>query len=127
MATSTRSGVTSSRVNLTDLEVQVEGLNLEDKIGSGAFGVVFKVTVNGRECIATKLHDILLQADNYYPNATTEQRDYIVSKFKEECRIHSQLNHPNVVSFVGVHYGRDQNDISLIMERLHFDLAMMRW
>ena len=35
----------------------------------------------------------------------------------------SGLDHPNVVGFVGVHYGRDKNDISLIMERLYSDLA----
>ncbi len=112
----------SVEVDLADLVVQVEGLALEEKLGSGAYGIVFKVTANGEKCIAKKLHDVLVQADDYFPNATTQQRDGIVSKFKEECGIHSGLKHPNIVSFVGVHYGRDQNDISLIMERLHSDL-----
>ncbi len=109
-------------VDLADLVVQVEGLPLEEKLGAGAYGVVFKVTANGENCIAKKLHDVLVQADDYFPNATTQQRDDIVSKFKEECRIHSGLKHPNIVSFVGIHFGRDQNDISLIMEQLHSDL-----
>ena len=108
---------------LDALVIQVEGLGLEEKVGSGAYGIVYKVTVNGRKCIAKKLHNILLQADNYYPHAPTQQREFIVRKFRNECRILSSMKHPNVVSFEGVHYGRDKNDISLIMERLHSDLA----
>ncbi len=111
-------------VDLQALVVQVEGLNLEEnKVGSGAYGIVYQVTVNGRKCIAKKLHNILVQAHNYYRHDPLQQREFIVNKFRNECRILSSLNHPNVVSFVGVHYGRDQNDISLIMERLHSDLA----
>ena len=82
--------------------------------------MVFEVTVDGKKCIAKKLHNILIHAVRYYPRG---QDDTIVRKFHNECRILSQLNHPNVVGFVGVHYGRDRNDISLIMERLHCDLA----
>ena len=101
--------------------VEVEGLDHEDnKAGSGAFGVVFKVTVNGRPCIAKKLHMILLKTSLYY---SVDQRNSIIEKFRNECSLLSGLNHPNIVSFVGVHYGRDKNDISLIMERLRSDLA----
>ena len=110
-----------SEIDLNALAVQVEGLDLEEnRLGSGAYGVVFKVTVNGKECIAKKLHNILIHAIKYYPQG---QDDSIVRKFRQECRILSQLKHPNVVRFKGVHYGRDRNDISLIMERLHCDLA----
>ncbi len=113
-----------SEVDLDALVVQVEGLGLEEnKVGSGAYGIVSKVTVNGKKCIAKKLHNILLQADNYYPHAPTQQREFIVRKFRNECCILKSLDDPNVVSFEGVHYGRDKNDISLIMERLHSDLA----
>ena len=112
-------------MDLDALVGQVEGLGLEEnKVGSGAYGIVFKVTVNGKKCIAKKLHNILLQADtDYYPHAPTQQREFIVGKFRNECRILKSLDDPNVVSFEGVHYGHDKDDISLIMERLHSDLA----
>ena len=105
--------------DLTGLEVQLEGLDLEDKdVGHGSYGIVFEVTTkDGTKCIAKRLHNTLRNAP------TREQREFIASNFRQECHILSGLNHPNVVKFVGVHYGRDQNDISLIMERLHSDLA----
>ena len=104
-------------VDLESLRVQVEGLDLEEKVGRGSYGIVYAVTVDGKKCIAKKLHDILLQEEAY------GQERFIVGKFHQECRILSQLKHPNVVGFVGVHCGCDKNDISLIMERLHCDLA----
>ena len=73
--------------------------------------------VNGRKCAAKKLHNILLQEQSL------GQRECIIAKFQNECRILSALDHPNVVSFVGVDYSHDKNDISLIMERLHSSLA----
>ena len=98
-----------SKINLDALVVQVEMQGNE--IGMGAYGVVSEVTVNGRKCVAKKLHSVLLEAGDCYLN------------FLEECRILSSLNHPNVVGFVGVQYGYSKNDISLIMEMLHSNLA----
>ena len=81
-----------AEVDLDALRVQVEGLNLEENIlGSGAYGVVYKVTVDGKKCIAKKLHNILIHAVRYYPRG---QDDTIIRKFHNECRIMSQLKHP---------------------------------
>ena len=46
----------------------------------------------------------------------------MIDRFREECELLSGLRHPNVVQFMGVHYGRDEADISLIMEYMHMDL-----
>ena len=80
-----------SEIDLNALRVQVEGLDLEEnKLGHGAYGVVYLVTVNGKRCIAKKLHNVLIHAVKYYPR---KQDDSIVRKFKNECRILSQLEH----------------------------------
>ena len=34
----------------------------------------------------------------------------------------SQTDHPNIVKFIGVHFGVDEFDLTLIMEQLSTDL-----
>jgi len=96
----------------------VHGLDTGEKKGSGAYGAVYKVTVDGVPCIAKRLHDILVN-----PGVPRSQRAAIQQKFHDECALLSQLRHPNVVHFVGVHYGSNQDDMSLIMECMDTDLA----
>ena len=88
-----------------------------EKKGSGAYGTVYKVSVKGVTCIAKRLHDILVT------DVSPRERASIQRKFAAECVLLSKLRHPNVVHFVGVHYGRSANDLSLIMECLQTDLA----
>ena len=99
----------------------VEGLSEGKERGRGCYGAVYEVQVNGVPCIAKRLHDILVGRGGQEP-VEAEQRAKVISKFKEECEILSDLRHPNVVQFMGVHYGRDEADISLIMEYMHMDL-----
>ena len=110
----------ASPVDLDSLVVPVEGLDQEENVlGAGAFGVTYKVTVNGKVCAAKKLHDIMIYSYGFYAHG---QREITLRKFQDECRTLSRLKHPNVVGFVGIHYGQDKNDMSLIMELLHTDL-----
>ncbi len=98
---------------------RVDGLegSLRTEEGHGAFGVVYKVTVNGLPCIAKCLHQILVKEVSY------DERVSMESKFRNECMLLSKLKHPNIVHFIGVHYGRSENDLALVMERLHTDTA----
>jgi len=75
----------------------VHGLDTGERKGSGVYGVVCKVTVDGVPCIAKRLHDILVS-----PDVPRKQRAYIKKKFHDECVLLSQLSHPNIVHFVGV-------------------------
>ena len=97
----------------------VEGLHdssQEREKGSGAYGVVYKVSVNGMPCIAKRLHAILTTGVAQREQATVQ------TKFRNECIILSKLRHPNIVHFVGVCYGKNPKELSLIMECLHTDL-----
>lgn len=93
----------------------VHGLDAGEKKGSGAYGAVYKVIVNGIPCIAKRLHDILVN-----PQVPPREKASIQQKFREECILLSKLRHPHIVHFVGVHYAEN---LSLIMEWLHTDLA----
>ena len=96
----------------------LEGLELSDGVGRGSFGVVYEVTVNGLPCIAKRLHDILINKRN----VSQLERNAIAAKFRSECVLLSRLRHPNIVQFLGVHFGRDRYDLTLVMERMHMDL-----
>ena len=99
----------------------VEGLGDRKERGRGCFGTVYEVRVNGVPCIAKRLHDILVGRGGQEP-VGAEQRGGVIDKFRRECELHCGLRHPNIVQFMGVHYGRVEADISLIMEYMHMDL-----
>ena len=88
--------------------------------GSGSFGSVYHVVVNGFPCIAKRLHDILVGQ-----NVSEEERRHIRRRFREECILLSSLRHPNVVQFIGIHYGASKDDLTLVMERLYTDLELL--
>ena len=104
-------------------EEQLEGLpSREDQMkpeGHGAYGVVFKIKVRGVPCIAKRVHDILVNQKR----VSKAERDSFLEKFRKECIVLSKLRHPNIVHFVGVHYGASKSNLSLIMESLHCDLG----
>ena len=99
----------------------VEGLSERKEKGRGCYGAVYEVRVHGVPCIAKRLHDILVGRRGEEP-VDEQQRAGIIQKFRDEVNLLSRLRHPNVVQFLGVHYGRDEADISLIMEYMYMDL-----
>ena len=109
----------------TDLKqftvASVEGLDEGKERGRGCYGAVYEVRLHGLPCIAKRLHDILVGRGKEEP-VPEEQRRAMIGRFCEECVLLSGLRHPNVVQFMGIHYGRDEADISLIMEYVHMDL-----
>ena len=104
----------------TEIEI-VQDLDKSKEMGRGCFGAVYEVRVNGVPCIAKRLHDILVGRGGH-ETVSQEQRTEVIANFRRECVILSGLRHPNVVQFMGVHYGSDEADISIIMEYLHIDL-----
>jgi serine/threonine protein kinase len=80
---------------------------------------VFEVTVEGVRRVAKKLHSNFVNPSK----VSTQERESISSKFRDECVILSKLRHPNIVQFIGVHYGRrGRDDLTLIMECVNSDM-----
>ena len=99
----------------------IEGLHEAKEIGHGCSGAVYQVRVNSVPCIAKRLHDILVGREGQEP-VEAEQRARVISEFQKECDLLSILHHPNVVQFMGIYYGHNEADTSLIMEHMHMDL-----
>ena len=96
---------------------QLQGVGEGEAVtGSGSFGAVYRVDVNGVPRIAKRLHNILLA-----PDVQQAEKDGIRERFCEECLLLSKLDHPNVVQFIGVHF-HGPRDVILIMECLYTDL-----
>ena len=102
---------------IRDVEGIEDAVKEEKQAGKGAYGYVFKVKVGGVERIAKKLHSA------YVNQVSSREKEGITTKFRAECITLSKLRHPNVVQFIGVHYGRrDKTDLTLIMELLSSDM-----
>ncbi len=75
------------------------------------------VEVNaGVKCIAKHLHDIQIGYGKH-EYVDEQQKCSAAEKFRDECVYLSRMRHPNIVQFIGVHYGREER-LSLIMEFL---------
>ena len=113
----------NSNMAVPSVEIKsIQGLGDGKERGRGCSGAVYEVRVNGVPCIAKRLHDILV-GRGLQESVGAEQRAGAISKFKQECVLLSGLRHPNVVQYMGVHYGHDDTDINLIMEYMHMDLG----
>lgn len=87
-----------------------------NKLGTGAFGEVWELLVDGATlCAGKQLHDILVDPLNIGSEAST-------ARFGSECSLMAQINHPNIVQFMGVCYIEPSVHPLLVMERLDTSL-----
>ena len=85
-------------------------------LGSGAFGNVVKATLDREPCAAKILHQLIL--DSQDPGVS----DFI-SRFKQECDIMRDLEHPNIVQFLGVVQDPSTRKPILLMELMNDSLT----
>ena len=83
-------------------------------IGRGSYATVKRIAVNGQLCAAKQMHCLL------FSNAVAANLPLLKRALKE-CLLLSNLQHPNIVQFVGVHHR--QGSVTLVMEYLSLLLA----
>ena len=90
-----------------------------EELGRGAYGRVFKVQYRGSVCAAKEVHSILIESTKTNPEARRRLQD----SFQRECDHCSNLNHPNVVHFIGIYHPPQQSFPVLIMELMDESLT----
>ncbi|KAL6064370.1 Serine/threonine-protein kinase STY46 [Balamuthia mandrillaris] len=95
--------VNSARLFLPYRQIKHKELKWREKIGSGAFGAVYKGTWRG-SAVAIKKLDVYLD-------------DEAMAEFKREASLmHLLGNHPNIVSFVGAATNQEEGTPCLVTQ-----------
>lgn len=92
--------------------------------GTGSYGSVYRIWVDGIHCIAKRIQNILLGQQNQ-EQVSLEGKQALYHNFRRECLLLSRIRHPNVVQFMGIHYGQEREygrELTLIMECLDMSL-----
>ena len=91
------------------------GITVTDQVlGHGSYATVLELQYKGLKCAGKKIHEVLLRQGG---------GSYAVERFEEECRLLSQVRHPNIVQFLGF---CDESGVELpilVMEFLPTTLA----
>ena len=106
----------SARATFTGFDpYRLSGVTVTDReLGHGSYATVLELEYMGLKCAGKKIHELLLRQGG---------ASYTVRRFEEECRLLSQVRHPNVVQFLGVHFQQGVPAPILVMEFLHTNLT----
>ena len=94
---------------------KLTGVRVTDrKLGHGSYATVLELEYMGLKCAGKKIHELLLEQGD---------ASYTVRRFEEECRLLSQVRHPNIVQFLGVYFQQGVRAPILVMEFLPTNLT----
>ena len=94
---------------------ELTGVRVTDQeLGQGSYATVLEVEYMGLKCAGKKIHELLLRQGG---------ASYTVHRFEEECRLLSQVRHPNIVQFLGVYFQQRVRAPILVMEFLPTNLT----
>ena len=94
---------------------KLTGVRVTDReLGHGSYATVLELEYMGLKCAGKKIHELLLRQGD---------ASYTVRRFEEECRLLSQIRHPNIVQFLGVYFQQGVRAPILVMEFLPTNLT----
>ena len=94
---------------------KLTGVTVTDrKLGHGSYATVLELEYMGLKCAGKKIHELLLEQGD---------ASYTVCRFEKECRLLSEVRHPNIVQFLGVYFQQGVRAPILVMEFLPTNLT----
>ena len=106
----------TGRATFAGLEqYKLTGVRVTDReLGHGSYATLIELECMGLKCAGKKIHEQLLKQGD---------ARYTVHRFEEECHLLSQVRHPNIVQFLGVHFQQGVSAPILVMEFLPINLT----
>ena len=86
-------------------------------LGQGAYGFVEEYTYRELRCAGKKLMPVLREG------TSKDQELELLKNAVKECQVLSELKHPNIVQFLGIHFDEDDPIPILIMEYVPYTLS----
>ena len=94
---------------------KLTGVKLTDReLGHGSYATVLELEYMGLKCAGKKIHEVLLRQGD---------TSYTVGRFEEECRLLSQVRHPNIIQFLGVYFQQGVRAPILVIKILPINLT----
>lgn len=93
-------------------------IDRSQSLGSGSYGRVYKATCDDLPCAAKILHPTIVDAFD-------SGSGRIMERFEKECAYLRSARHPNIVTFLGVHWDDESRLPALFMELLDESLTAM--
>ena len=104
-------------------ELTLAGVKRVDKhkiLGNGAYGQVFSVKQGRKIYAAKQIHSILVES------VSENERQTVRDSFLKECYRCKDLNHPNIVRFIGIYYP-DRNSTLPVMVMELMDTSLREY
>ena len=89
-------------------------VHIGEDVGRSPNATVLEIQYMGLKCAGKKLLSWLTKKGT---------QEVIVSRFEEECRILSQVRHPNIVQFLGLYFEEGRTAPIMVMEYLPINLT----
>lgn len=83
----------------------------QQHLGSGSYGTVEQFLISGLKCAGKTLHKNLF-------NIEMEGSESFTNKFVAECKLMTNLRHPNVVQFLGIFFSDTDEDLPVVLMEL---------
>jgi len=80
------------------------------KLGTGIYGTTYRVSSSGKGLAGKILHNKLI------PTGETDAVDKIIEQFKNDCRFLYQIQHSNLIKFVGIYEDTSQTLPMMLFE-----------